>query len=284
MSLRDLPSINASRLPEICAFAPDGAVLDTWNGGLKAADTDAATISILDLIGEDYWSGGGVTAKRIDAALRSIGERDVFVDINSPGGDFFDGVAIYNLLRAHPHKVTVRIVGVAASAASVIAMAGDDILIGAAGFLMVHNAWVVAVGNRHDLASAAETLRPFDEAMAGVYAARSGVDLGTAQTWMDGETWFNGKDAIASGLADSYLASDLIVEDEVAARAAADLKPVQKVEYGLAKAGLARSERRNAIGDLLQSRAAVAHGRRPAVAGDQELAAGLQALRDTLKS
>ncbi|TKA83994.1 Clp protease ClpP, partial [Sulfitobacter sp. 15WGC] len=75
--------------------------------------------------GGDY--GDGVTSKRIAGALRSIGERDVRVDINSPGGDFFEGVAIYNMLREHKAKVTVNVLGLAASAASVIAMAGDEI-------------------------------------------------------------------------------------------------------------------------------------------------------------
>ena len=125
MSLRNLPKIEASKLPPVCAFQTDDAVLDKWNAGLapKAAD-EQGTISILDVIGSDMF-GEGVTARRISAALRSIGDQDVMVDINSPGGDFFEGVAIYNALRAHPRKVTVRILGLAASAASVIALDGD---------------------------------------------------------------------------------------------------------------------------------------------------------------
>src|SRR5690606_15019824 len=141
-----------------------------WDAGIMARDPSDATISILDVIGEDSWSGGGVTSKRIAAALRSIGEDQVQVDINSPGGDFFEGVAIYNLLRAQPHKLTVRILGIAASAASVICMAGDEIKIGKAGLLMVHNSRMLAVGNRQNLNEEAKSIQPFDDAMATVYA------------------------------------------------------------------------------------------------------------------
>lgn len=188
MSLRNLPELKAERLPTICAFEPDADALERWNAGIMAQPSTENTISILDVIGEDFWTGGGVTSKRVAAALRAIGDQEVFVDLNSPGGDFFEGVAIYNALRSHPHKVTVRILGLAASAASVIAMAGDDIQIGKAGFMMVHNAWVIAIGNRHDLMEAAQTMEPFDDAMATVYSDRAGVKKAKAAEWMDNET------------------------------------------------------------------------------------------------
>jgi len=281
MSLRTLPEIRAERLPSVCAFDPDPDAVERWNAGIQAAQSTENTISILDVIGEDWWTGGGVTSKRVAAALRAIGDQEVFVDLNSPGGDFFEGVAIYNALRAHPHKVTVRILGLAASAASVIAMAGDDIEIGKAGFIMVHNAWVVAVGNRHDMAAAAETLTPFDDAMASVYADRSGAKKAKAAEWMDNETWFNGEQAVEAGLADGFLAADQVVQDETRAQAANDLKPARIAEHGLARAGLSRDKRRSLIGEIA-SRSAVASGSRPAVADD--LAASLQKLRSTLTS
>ena len=89
-----------------------------------AAEADeGATISIYDVIGEDWWTGEGVTAKRIAAALRAIGKEPVTVAINSPGGDMFEGLAIYNLLREHEGEVNVKVLGLAASAGSVIASA-----------------------------------------------------------------------------------------------------------------------------------------------------------------
>lgn len=281
MSLRDLPKIEAQRLPTICAFEPDADALERWNAGVMAAQTPENTVSVLDVIGEDFWTGGGITSKRIAAALRAIGDQDVFVDVNSPGGDFFEGVAIYNALRAHPHKVTVRILGLAASAASVIAMAGDEIQIGKAGFLMVHNAWVVAIGNRHDLAEAAKTMEPFDDAMATVYSDRAGVKKAKAAEWMDNETWFNGEQAVAEGLADGFLPADAVAEDKTRAAAAKDVNATRRVDALLAKSGMPRTERRALLADAKGGMSGAA----PTVTHDaDELAALISGLRSTLKS
>ncbi|MBN9674636.1 head maturation protease, ClpP-related [Salipiger bermudensis] len=250
MTLRNLPEIKAGRLPEVCAFQPDEDALERWNASVRAAQSSENTISVLDVIGEDFWTGGGVTSKRVSAALRAIGDQDVFVDINSPGGDFFEGVAIYNALRAHPRKVTVRVLGIAASAASVIAMAGDEIQIGKAGFLMVHNAWVVAMGNRHDLEEAAATMEPFDDAMATVYSDRAGVAKAKAAEWMDSETWFNGEQAVDAGLADAFLPADAAQEDKTQASAAKAPKAINRVDALLAKTGMPRSERRALLAEV----------------------------------
>lgn len=283
MSLRKLPKIDAQRLPAICAFQPDDEAFDRWNAGVMAQQSAENTISILDIIGEDFWTGGGVTSKRVAAALRAIGDQEVFVDLNSPGGDFFEGVAIYNALRAHPQKVTVRILGLAASAASIIAMAGDDIEIGKAGFIMVHNAWVVAIGNRHDLAEAAATMEPFDDAMATVYSDRASVKKAKAAEWMDNETWFNGEQAVDEGLADSFLPADAVDEDKAKAEAFAGINATRRCEMHLAKAGLPRDERRSLIGEV-KTGAAVAPRSGPAVAGDDELRSVLEDLRKTIRS
>ncbi|MBB6262426.1 ATP-dependent protease ClpP protease subunit [Paenochrobactrum gallinarii] len=246
-----------------------------------ARDPSDATISILDVIGEDSWSGGGVTSKRIAAALRSIGDDQVQVDINSPGGDFFEGVAIYNLLRAHPNKVTVRILGIAASAASVIAMAGDEIQIGKAGFLMVHNAWVLAVGNRHDLAEAAKTMQPFDDAMATVYADRAGVDKATAIGWMDNETWFSGAQAIETGLADSYLSADTVIDDKARADSTRSIHAARRVDALLARTGMTRSERRALLAEVKGGKQDAA----VTVMHDaDDLKAAIEQLRSTIRS
>lgn len=280
MSLRKLPEIQAARLPSVCAFEPDADALERWNAGILAqADDDEATISILEVIGEDFWTGGGVTAKRIAAALRSIGSRDVRVDINSPGGDFFEGVAIYNALRAHPHKVTVRILGLAASAASVIAMAGDDIQIGKAGFLMIHNAWVVAIGNRHDLAEAAATMEPFDDAMATVYSDRAGVEKPKAAEWMDNETWFNGEQAVEVGLADGFLPADAVAEDKTKAEALSGVNATRRIDARLAKTGMPRSERRALLAD---AKGGTHYAALTATHDAGEIAALIQGLRDTI--
>lgn len=274
MTLKAIPEIKAGRLPETFAFEADADALGKWESGIKAAQTPENTINILDVIGEDMF-GEGITSRRVSAALRRIGDQEVFVDINSPGGDFFEGVAIYNMLRQHSQKVTVRILGLAASAASVIAMAGDEIEIGQAGFLMVHNAWVVAVGNRHDMAEAAQVLEPFDDAMAALYAAQSGATKAQAAEWMDNETWFNGDQAVANGLATALLPGDAVQSGDP--KAHAPRNSTRRVDALLAKAGLSRDERRSLIGEV-KSGPAVADQTRPAVADDDWMAAAQQLL------
>lgn len=279
MSLRQLPEIRAGRPPACLAFEPDPAALERWPSDMRAAEEQAPTntISILDVIGEDFWTGGGVTSKRVAAALRSIGDREVFVDINSPGGDFFEGVAIYNQLRAHPNKVTVRVLSLAASAASIIAMAGDDIQVGKAGFVMVHNVWSRVVGNRHDLADAIGTLREFDESMASVYAARAGVEKADATAWMDKETWFNGEKAVEAGLADGFLPADATRRDGSSTRADMTLR---RADALLAKAGMPRGDRRELFGNLRGTQDAARNGTRDAA----DIGALIQGMRNTLKS
>jgi ATP-dependent protease ClpP protease subunit len=215
--------------------------LERWAPDLAAA-TQENSISILDPIGNDPWTGEGVTAKRIAGALRAIGsDQDVVVNVNSPGGDLFEGMAIYNLLRDHKGHVTVKVLGLAASAASIIAMAGDEIQIARAGFLMIHDTWVVAVGNRNDLREIADMLEPFDAAMADIYAARSGLDADEVQKMMDAETWIGGTSAVEQGFADGLLPADEVKKDK---NAKTDRVAAYLLDMALAKAGMPRSERR----------------------------------------
>ncbi|WKT59115.1 ATP-dependent Clp protease proteolytic subunit [Microbulbifer thermotolerans] len=222
--------------------------LERWNPSIRAADDSGNDIGIYEHIGEDMW-GDGVSAKRIAAALRAIGNRDVVVNINSPGGDMFEGLAIYNLLREHQGRVTVRVLSLAASAASIIAMAGDEIQIARAGFLMIHNAWVCYCGNRNDFREIADYLEPFDRSMADVYQARTGGDLDEIRAMMDAETWIGGSDAIEKGFADSLLASDEVIDSGGNSNARA----ASRLDIALAKAGLPRSERRRLLKEFKSS-------------------------------
>ncbi|HBX5896927.1 peptidase S14 ClpP [Klebsiella pneumoniae] len=241
MSKKQLPVAPAGRpcARVTCETLP--SALDRWDGGIKAATTDDNTISVFDVIGQDYW-GEGITAKRIAGALRAMNGADVTVNINSPGGDMFDGLAIYNLLREYEGHVTVKVLGIAASAASIIAMAGDDIQIGRGAFLMIHNCWLYAMGNRHDFAELAQSLEPFDTAMADIYAARSGLDIAAVQKLMDAESYIGGSDAVAKGLADSLLSADAVSDGDESPAAA-----LRKLDALLAKTNTPRSERRKLI-------------------------------------
>lgn len=222
--------------------------LDRWNPSIHAAETKDAdrTISIYDVIGYDFWTGDGVTAKRIAGALRNMGPGPVTVNINSPGGDMFEGIAIYNQLREHDGEITVKILGLAASAASIVAMAGDTVQIARAGFLMIHNCWLVAQGNRHDLREYADTIEPFDNAMADVYAARTGSDAKAMGKLMDAETWIGGSAAIEQGFADELLPSDQVESKDPKASASA----VRRLEAALRASGMPKSEAMRLISEF----------------------------------
>jgi len=242
MSLRKLPTPPAFQRPQSYAFDAPAVALEKW--APRAAEADqAATISIYDVIGQDFWTGEGVTSKRVAAALRSVGKAPVTVNLNSPGGDMFEGLAIYNLLREHPAEVTVKVMGLAASAASIIAMAGDRIEMGLGTFLMVHNSWGMVIGNQQDMRDAAETFAEFDAAMADIYAARTGLPAAEIAELMAEETWLRPSSAIEKGFADAtFDAPEYDDEEDKEASAARSARA--KLDATLAKAGMPRSERR----------------------------------------
>lgn len=227
-------------------------VLERWQAGVRAASADGANvIEIFDIIGYDFWTGGGITAQTISDQLKAFNGQDVEVQINSPGGDMFEGIAIYNLLQQYKGEVTVKIMALAASAASVIAMAGDEIEIGQGAFIMIHNCWVVAMGNRNDMLEVAAYLEPFDQALAGIYVARTGQKMADVQKWMDDETFFAADKAIALGFADSMIDADQLTEDEAATKKAQAHNAVRKVEAVLTKQGnMSRSKARALINEL----------------------------------
>lgn len=239
MSLIKLPGASFER-PQAYQGDARSDVLEKWRPRAAEAD-EANTISVYDVIGVDWWTGEGVTAKRIAGVLRSIGKNPVTVNINSPGGDMFEGLAIYNLLREHPAKVTVRVMGLAASAASVIAMAGDEIEMGLGSFLMIHNSWGVVVGNQDDMRDAAATFAEFDAAMADIYAARTGGKAADIAQMMADETWLRAEAAIEAGFADATFDAPEYETADTGKKARAAL------DANLAKAGLPRSERRRLL-------------------------------------
>lgn len=250
MSVRKLPALEAARPPEGVRWDVHPQARDKFDGAITmAAADDGNTISILEPIGIDFWTGEGVTAKRISAALRAIGDKPVTVAINSPGGDFFEGLAIYNLLREHPKAVTVEVVGIAASAASVIAMAGDTIRIGKAAMMFIHNTQWLAVGDRHAMQQAADEMATFDELAAQLYADRTGEDLKSIHAMMDKETFMGGEAAIEAGFADELLSSDAKRKPT----AEAETPPAYRLEQVLARLGVPRAERRQAMKDLIEA-------------------------------
>jgi len=279
MSLRTLPEAKTFQRPQNFQWDAPSDVLARWaETPSAAAADDPNTITVFDVIGEDWWTGGGFTAKRMSAALRSIGAKDVTVQVNSPGGDMFEGIAIYNLLREHPAKVTIQVMGWAASAASIIAMAGDDIRMGLGTFMMVHNAWGVVVGNRHDMRDAAGLFDGFDSAIVDIYAARTGQDRKAIEKLMDAETFMGPTEAVNGGFADA-------VDDGLAASQQGDAKNMDRglmarrqTEAALAKAGFSRDKRSELLVEMGVTAAPRDASRHPAArdAGDDLAAAARQ--------
>lgn len=184
------------------------------------SSAERPTIYIYDEIGNSYYYPA-VGAKDIIARLEEIGQvPDIDVRINSPGGDVFEGDAIYNALTRHPAKIHVHIDGLAASAASYIAMAGDTITIAENGFFMVHEAWTFGVGNKRALGKTIEILSKIDEVIAKIYAARTGKTMEEATAWMVEETWFDAAQSVEAKLADS-VSQPLKTPSEASAKAIA---------------------------------------------------------------
>lgn len=277
MTIRsNLPSLPSFMARPGLGFEVKPMALARWDNEIKAASNDDDVISILDIIGSD-WFGEGVTTRRVSAALRSIGDKKVTVHINSPGGDFFEGLAIYNLLRAHKKEVTVKVLGIAASAASIIAMAGDRIEVPKAGFLMIHNVWTVVVGDRNDLRDFADVAEEFDRAIAGVYSARSGVEEKAISKMMDKETWLAGESAVEQGFADALLPADeaMKVPDSDEKKPSNSWK---KIELLLAQQKVPRAERRRLMTEAFSGKQNAADDDMPGAVVSADVASALASI------
>jgi ATP-dependent protease ClpP protease subunit len=188
--------------PEAMKFRLTREALARYDASIRSAEKASSEIEILGAIGEDIWSEQFTTAKMVKDQLKALGSKPVLVTINSPGGNAFEGIAMYNLLREHKAAVTVNVIGIAASAASIIAMAGDPIKMGEATQMMIHSSHGIVIGNQEDMREFADLLDQMDKSVAAVYAARSGKTEDEVLDMMRAETWMTGKDAVAQGFAD----------------------------------------------------------------------------------
>ncbi|NKU51526.1 hypothetical protein GS876_20985 [Rhodococcus hoagii] len=166
---------------------------------INAKAGEATEILIYDVIGS-YWMD--TDAQTIATQIKSLDTDEIVVRINSPGGDAFDGIAIMNALRAHSATVIVRVDGLAASAASVIAMAGDEIIMGEGAQMMIHEAWLYTQGSADYLRSEADRLDKMTDSITSLYARRAGGEFDEWRALVAAETWFTAEEAVAAGLAD----------------------------------------------------------------------------------
>jgi len=244
MSLRKLPLIQNFELPD--GFEPGirPGNLEKWKPELEMTNAaDAGTvIEIYDMIGGDMFFGG-VTSRQIASQLR--GADAVTVNINSPGGSFLEGNAIYNMLMQHPGKVTAKVVGGAASAASIVLMAADEIQIASSGFIMIHNGQAGVEGDRHDMIEVATLLEKVDEALCGIYSARTGMGKREVAKCLDAETTFSAKEAIDKGFADKILEPGAVATNAKIKNEAQSVRVDRMMEAALQRTfpGLSRTDR-----------------------------------------
>ncbi len=172
--------------------------MKTWYALSARAEVRQTEISIFDEIG--YY---GVSAKQFIGDLKRVpADHEIVLKIHSPGGEVFDGNAIFNALKRHPGGVTVQIEGLAASMATVISLAGAPVKMAANGFYMIHNPWGVAMGDAEEMRDQAALLEKIREGMIAAYASKSGQEPEQIAAWMDAETWFTAEEAQAAGFVD----------------------------------------------------------------------------------
>ena len=180
-----------------------------WNWIKNEADEEKGVLESRTLflngeISDETWFGDEVTPKLFKSELES-GDGDITVWINSLGGDVFAAAQIYNMLMDYPHNVTVKIDGLAASAASVIAMAGTEVLMSPVAMMMIHNPATVAIGDAGEMKKAIDMLAEVKESIMNAYEIKTGLSRPRISHLMDVESWFNATKAVELGFADGTL-------------------------------------------------------------------------------
>ena len=167
------------------------------------AKETSAEVSIFGDIGSSWW-GDSVTLADFKAEFDQVRDKaEIRVLVNSPGGDVWDGMGIYNLLSGVRQKVTVEVLGMAASIASIIALAGKELVMGAGSFYMIHNPITFAAGGSGDLRKIADLLDTVRGQMVGIYSQRTALSTEELESAMDEETWYTAEQAVESGFASS---------------------------------------------------------------------------------
>lgn len=178
----------------------------------------STAVYLYDII-DPMW---GISASSFVKTLNSISTPQIDLHINSPGGDVFDGRAMASAIAQHPSNITAYIDGLAASAASFVAIAAKDVVMAPGSFMMIHNAWSIGYGNASDLRTLAALLEKIDGSLVEDYVRASGASAEQVKAWMDAETWFTAQEAVDVGLADSV--SESTQEDDASASNLWDLR------------------------------------------------------------
>lgn len=250
---KNIPQLIAPGAGALNSEAPPQAV-EMWNYRIVPSNKTENEIDIFGDIGESFFSEGN-TIKEIKNQLKSIGKNPVTVNINSPGGSLFEGVAIYNAFRSHESDVTMNVIGIAASAAALIVMAGTEIKIAPMASMMIHNTQIAAFGDRNFLQNRVNLMSKFDQSLVDMFAKRTNNKNSDVTRMMDLETWFVGDGAVEKGFADSMLDPDQTKEDSNAKTE--NSANWRKLDARLASIGMSRKNRRKVINDLRESEKAL---------------------------
>lgn len=164
-------------------------------------ESNTSNITIYGVIG-DSWFGDSFSASDIDSALNEAGDNDVIINLNSPGGDAFDGIAIYNRLKRHKGKVTVHVDGWACSSASIIAMAGDEVIMETGSMMMIHEASTIVWGTKQDMRKEADVLEQLEQGIVDIYQTKATLERDDIVEKVDAETWMSARTAVEFGFAD----------------------------------------------------------------------------------
>ena len=176
--------------------APKAFALKSENGSTR--------IDLYDVIDSYY----GVSATDFCAALNSVKDGDISLHINSPGGDVFDARAMVSAIAAHPSNITAYIDGLAASAASYVAMACDKVVMQDGAMMMIHCAWSIAMGNSIDMRATADLLDKIDASIVNDYARKTGMQADEIAALMQAETWLTAQEAVEKGFADAMVTNE----------------------------------------------------------------------------
>jgi ATP-dependent Clp protease, protease subunit len=191
---------------------------------VAAKASDPVNVYVYDAIGFDPWSGEGIGAKQVADQLDAAKGAPLNIRVNSPGGWVTEGIAIYNLIRTYSGPKTVTVDGIAASIASVIALAGDKVVTNEGAVWMVHEpmAWIMAMGTESDLdeahAAAKAELSKGKQIITDIYTAETGRTAGEIQKWMADETWMSAQESLERGFSDEVFEIAEPADEPAAAR------------------------------------------------------------------
>lgn len=167
-------------------------------------EDDEATIYIYDAIGDWF----GISAEAFAKDMNAIDKKTINLRINSPGGDVFAAQAMAQIIRSHKANVIAHIDGIAASAATTIAMAADEVVMAPGAQFMIHNAWSIAMGDYREMSKVSDMLKKVNDSIAADYTRKTGKSAKDVADLMDAETWFNADEALANGFIDKIASTD----------------------------------------------------------------------------